>query len=179
MASSFSVPLIFLAIFFCIVAMARPVWRTESFHRTASGIDIVITLDISASMIIDDFVDEGRKKRRIDAAKMVVDDFIERRPDDRIGLVVFAGRPRNASPITLDHKWLRRVLEQIRLNDRYEMGTVKEQGTAIGSAISAASSRLDARDAKSKIIVLITDGANNSGKIEPIEAAELAAELCI
>ena len=103
---------------------------------------------------------------------MVVDDFISRRPDDRMGLVAFAGRPRDASPITLDHKWLRKALSEIRLNDEYDRGTVKEQGTAIGSALAAAASRLDARDAKSKIILLITDGASNSGKISPLEAAE-------
>jgi Ca-activated chloride channel homolog len=110
---------------------------------------------------------------------MVVDDFISRRPDDRIGLVAFAGRPRDASPITLDHKWLRGALGELRLNDQFDRGTVKEQGTAIGSALAAAASRLDARDAKSKIILLITDGASNSGKISPIEAAELAKTLGI
>jgi Ca-activated chloride channel family protein len=110
---------------------------------------------------------------------MVVDDFIGRRPDDRMGLIAFAGRPRDASPITLDHKWLRSALDKVQLNDRRNLGTVKEQGTAIGSAISAASTRLDARDSKSKIIVLITDGASNSGKISPIEAAKLASDLDI
>lgn len=178
-SSSLSVPLVLLALIACIFAMARPVWRTEYQNRTASGIDIVIALDVSLSMDINDFIDQGQRVRRIDVAKMVVDDFIERRPDDRMGLVVFAGRPRDASPITLDHKWLRQALDQVRLNDRRNLGTVKEQGTAIGSAISAASTRLDSRESKSKIIVLITDGASNSGKISPIEAAELASELGI
>ena len=109
----------------------------------------------------------GERVKRIDVAKAVVDDFISRRPDDRMGLVAFAGRPRDASPITLDHKWLRNALGEVRLNDQFDRGTVKEQGTAIGSALAAAASRLDARDAKSKIIVLITDGASNSGKISP------------
>jgi len=130
-------------------------------------------------MDIPDFIDQGNPVKRIDVAKMVVDDFISRRPDDRIGLVAFAGRPRGASPITLDHKWLRNALNELRLNDQYDRGTVKEQGTAIGSALSAAAARLDARDAKSKIILLITDGANNSGKIAPIEAAEHAKTLGI
>jgi Ca-activated chloride channel family protein len=110
---------------------------------------------------------------------MVVDDFINRRPDDRMGLIAFAGRPRDASPVTLDHKWLRKALGKLRLNDIYDNGTVKDQGTAIGSAIAAAASRLEARDAKSKIIVLITDGASNSGKISPIAAAELCKTLGI
>ena len=176
-AGGISLPLIAIALLFAIFAMARPVWRNEYQSRSASGIDIMIALDVSLSMDIDDFVDEGQRAKRIDVAKAVVDDFISRRPDDRMGLVAFAGRPRDASPITLDHKWLRRALNELRLNDQFERGTVKEQGTAIGSALAAAASRLDARDAKSKIILLITDGASNSGKISPVEAAEHAKTL--
>jgi Ca-activated chloride channel family protein len=159
--------------------MSRPVWRNEYQSRSASGIDIMIAFDVSLSMDIDDFVDQGVRARRIDVAKKVVDDFISRRPEDRMGLVAFAGRPRDASPITLDHQWLRKSLSELRLNDRNDMGTIKEQGTAIGSALAAAAVRLEARDAKSKIIVLITDGASNSGKISPIEAAEHAKTLGI
>ncbi len=115
--------------------MARPVWRNEYQSRTASGIDIMIAFDVSLSMDIDDFIDQGDRVKRIDVAKMVVDDFIRRRPDDRMGLVAFAGRPRAASPITLDHKWLRNALGELRLNDQFDRGTIKEQGTAIGSAL--------------------------------------------
>ena len=172
-------PLAFLALITAILALARPVWRTELRSRTASGIDIMIAFDVSLSMDIDDFIDRGERVKRIDVAKMVVDDFISRRPDDRMGLVAFAGRPRNASPITLDHQWLRNALGELRLNDKENLGTIKDQGTAIGSALAAAATRLDARDAKSKIIVLITDGANNSGKISPLEAAEHAKSLGI
>jgi Ca-activated chloride channel family protein len=178
-AGGISLPFAAIALLFAIFAMARPVWRNEYQSRSASGIDIMIALDVSLSMDIDDFVDEGQRAKRIDVAKAVVDDFIGRRPDDRMGLVAFAGRPRDASPITLDHKWLRRALDELRLNDQFERGTVKEQGTAIGSALAAAASRLDARDAKSKIILLITDGASNSGKISPVEAAEHAKTLGI
>jgi Ca-activated chloride channel family protein len=178
-AGGISLPLAAIALLFAIFAMARPVWRNEYQSRSASGIDIMIALDVSLSMDIDDFVDEGQRAKRIDVAKAVVDDFISRRPDDRMGLVAFAGRPRDASPITLDHKGLRRALDELRLNDQFERGTVKEQGTAIGSALAAAASRLDARDAKSKIILLITDGASNSGKISPVEAAEHAKTLGI
>ncbi len=178
-ASGFGLPLAFIALLSAIFTMSRPVWRNEYQSRTASGIDIMIALDVSLSMDIDDFVDQGERVKRIDVAKAVVDDFISRRPDDRMGLVAFAGRPRDASPITLDHKWLRNALNEVRLNDQQNRGTVKEQGTAIGSALAAASSRLDSRDAKSKIIVLITDGASNSGKISPIEAAEHAKTLGI
>ena len=112
-------------------------------------------------------------RRRIDVAKDVIEDFITRRTDDRLGLVAFAGRPYAVSPITLDHEWLIMNLRRIKLGD------IKEQGTAIGSSIAASSTRLTKRDAKSKVVVLVTDGANNSGKLDPIEAAELAAELGI
>jgi Ca-activated chloride channel family protein len=172
-------PLTFLALVAAILSMARPVWRNQSQSRTASGIDIMIAFDVSLSMDIDDFIDQGERVKRIDVAKMVVDDFINRRPDDRMGLVAFAGRPRAASPITLDHKWLRNALSELRLNDQFDRGTIRDQGTAIGSAMAAAAARLDARDAKSKIIVLITDGANNSGKISPLEAAAHAKTLGI
>jgi Ca-activated chloride channel family protein len=172
-------PLLIAALLCAILAMSRPVWRNQFQSRTASGIDIVIAFDVSLSMDIDDFTDGGRRVKRIDVAKMVVDDFISRRTDDRIGLVAFAGRPRDISPITLDHDWLRLALNDLRLNDQFNRGTIKEQGTAIGSAIAAAASRLAARDAKSKIILLITDGANNSGKIAPIDAAKHAKTLGI
>jgi Ca-activated chloride channel family protein len=178
-AGNLGIPIAFIALFLAILTMSRPVWRNEYQNRTASGIDIMIAFDVSLSMDIDDFVENGSQIKRIDVAKTVVDDFISRRPDDRIGLVAFAGRPRDASPITLDHKWLRAALGELRLNDQFDRGTIKEQGTAIGSALAASSSRLDARDAKSKIVVLITDGASNSGKISPIEAAEHAKTLGI
>lgn len=178
-AGGFGIPLAFLALVLAILTMARPVWRNAFHSRTASGIDIMVALDVSLSMQINDFIDHGEPVQRIDVAKMVVDDFITRRTDDRIGLVAFAGRPRSASPITLDHKWLRGALGKLRLNDPQGSGTVQEQGTAIGSAISAASTRLEARDAKSKIVVLITDGSSNSGKIAPVDAAKHAGTLGI
>jgi Ca-activated chloride channel family protein len=178
-SGSLAIPLLLAATFLAILAMARPVWREQFQTRSASGIDILIALDLSLSMDIADFEYRGESQKRIDAAKAVVEDFINRRPDDRIGLVAFAGRPRGASPITLDHDWLRGALRDLRLNDQFNRGTIREQGTAIGSAISEAAIRLVARDAKSRVIVLITDGASNSGKISPIAAAELAKDLGI
>jgi Ca-activated chloride channel family protein len=171
LAFNFGLPLAFTALLFAIFAMARPVWRNEYQSRMASGIDILIAFDVSLSMDIDDFRLNGKPLKRIDAAKKVVDSFISRRPDDRIGLVAFAGRPVSVSPITLDHEWLRDGLDKLQLN-RHGLGTVKEQGTAIGSALATAATRLNHREAKSKIIVLITDGASNSGKISPLEAAK-------
>jgi Ca-activated chloride channel homolog len=175
-AWNLGVPLAFIALFFSIIGMARPVWREQFQNRTASGIDIMIAYDVSLSMDIDDFIEHGRPVKRMDVAKRVVDEFISRRTDDRMGLVAFAGRPVSISPLTLDHTWLRRGLDSLKLNYRGD-GTVQEQGTAIGSALSAAASRLDKSDAASKIIVLVTDGANNSGKIAPLEAAEHAKTL--
>jgi Ca-activated chloride channel family protein len=173
-SGGFAVPLLVIALVPAVLGLARPVWRNEYSKRNASGIDIVIAFDVSLSMEIDDFLHpDGRPLQRLDAAKEVVTDFIRRRPDDRIGLVIFAGRPYSVSPITLDHKWLTDRLAAAQPSQ------INEQGTAIGSALSASAVRLDQRDAASKIILLVTDGANNSGKIDPVEAAELAAELGI
>ncbi|MCW1883291.1 VWA domain-containing protein [Luteolibacter flavescens] len=173
-AFSFGMPLAILALVPAILAMARPVWRNEYQSKTASGIDIAIAFDVSLSMSIDDFrTPDGRPLQRLDAAKAVVHKFIEGRNDDRIGMVIFSGRPYSVSPITLDHDWLLQSFRRVDLN------ILNEQGTAIGSAIAAASTRLESRDAKSKIIVLLTDGASNSGKIAPIEAAENAKKLGI
>ena len=174
---AFSASLLLLAIATAILALARPQWRNEFTARTASGIDIIIALDVSYSMEIPDFHpnDDPRLpgKRRIDVAKAVIEDFMNRRHGDRLGLVAFAGRPYAVSPITLDHDWL--ILNLRRL----QLGDIQEQGTAIGSAIAASSTRLTKRDAKSKVLVLVTDGANNSGKLDPVEAAKLAAKLGI
>jgi Ca-activated chloride channel family protein len=172
-AYSFGLPLLLTALVPSILAMARPVWRNEYQARTASGIDIVVALDVSLSMSIDDFVQNGLPLRRMEAAKDVVHDFIKGRPDDRIGLVIYSGQPYISGPITLDHDWLLKRLKEVRLE------ILEEQGTAIGSAIAASADKLNARDAKSRIIVLITDGASNSGKLSPIEAAELSKTLGI
>ena len=173
-AFSIGVPLLLLSLIPAILGMARPVWRNEYQARTASGIDIVVALDVSLSMSIDDFFrPDGRPLRRMDAAKAVVNDFIEGRPDDRIGLVIYSGQPYISGPITLDHEWLLKKLKEVRLD------ILEEQGTAIGSAIAASADKLNARDSKSRIIVLITDGASNSGKLSPVEAAELSKRLGI
>ncbi|WP_353568713.1 VWA domain-containing protein [Haloferula sargassicola] len=172
-ALSIGLPWFLVALVPAILAMARPVWRNTLQSKSASGIDIVVALDVSLSMSIDDFFYQGMPLKRLDAAKGVVKDFIEGRPDDRIGLVIYSGQPYISGPITLDHEWLLEKLAEVRLE------ILEEQGTAIGSAIAASASKLDARDSKSKIIVLITDGASNSGKLSPLEAAGHAKTLGI
>jgi Ca-activated chloride channel family protein len=155
-----------------IVALARPQLGRTISRVQASGIDIILALDVSRSMYAEDFIIGGQRANRLDAVKQVTQKFIEGRPHDRIGIVCFAGRPYLVSPLTLDHDWLLQNLERIRIG-------LVEDGTAIGSAIASASNRLKDREAKSKIVVLLTDGDNNAGKITPITAAEAAVALGI
>lgn len=162
-----------LAILFAFIALARPQWVNEFKERKASGIDIILAIDISYSMEIADFELNTKRVQRITAAKSTAESFIKQRPNDRIGIVAFSGRPYVTSPITLEHDWLTDQLRELR------PGLVKEPGTAIGSAIAAAATRLNKRKAKSKVVVLVTDGSNNSGRIAPIEAAKHAATLGI
>ena len=164
--------LIFLALATWIVALARPRLGESITHTQASGIDIVLALDVSRSMLAKDFRIGAQRASRIEAIKKVTREFIESRPNDRIGIVAFAGRPYLVSPLTLDHDWL---LENL---DRVKVGLV-EDGTAIGSAIASASNRIRTKQAESKVLVLLTDGDNNAGRITPIAAAEAAKTLGI
>jgi Ca-activated chloride channel family protein len=166
-----SFALMILALASSIIAMARPQWQNQYSDRKASGVDIILAIDISYSMEIVDFRLNNRSVQRITAAKDTAEKFIKQRPSDRIGIIAFSGRPYVTSPITLEHEWL---IEQLR---ELQPGLVKEQGTAIGSAIAAATTRLHDREAKSKVVVLITDGSNNSGRLSPIEAAKHASKL--
>ncbi len=166
-----SFALMILALACAIIAMARPQLRNELSERTASGVDIILAIDISYSMQIVDFRLNGRRAQRITTAKATAEAFIKQRPNDRIGIVAFSGRPYVTSPITLEHDWL---IDQLR---ELQPGLVKEQGTAIGSAIAASATRLHERKSKSKVVILVTDGSNNSGRIAPIEAAKHAAKL--
>lgn len=168
---AFTFALMVLALACTIIALARPQKQNEFSNRKASGIDIVLAIDISYSMEIIDFQLNRRKVQRIAAAKVTAEHFIKQRPNDRIGIVAFSGRPYVTSPITLEHEWL---IDQLR---ELQPGLVREQGTAIGSAIAASSTRLHDREAKSKVVILVTDGSNNSGRLSPIEAAKLAAML--
>ena len=153
-----------------IVGLARPQRADGRSEVTANGIDIVLGLDVSGSMQALDFHIENQRVNRIEVVKTVVSKFIDERPDDRIGIIAFAGAPYLVSPITLDHDWLQQNLERV------SVGGV-DDGTAIGSAIAAGVNRLRLTQAKSKVIILLTDGVNNTGKISPIAAAEAAKAM--
>jgi Ca-activated chloride channel family protein len=158
-----------LAVF--IVALVQPRLANSHTEVKASGVDIVVALDLSGSMNTGDYLVNGRQVSRYSIAKSVVKKFIGERPNDRIGLVVFAVQAFIASPMTLDHDFL---IENL---DRLEIGAIPWERTAIGDALSTAVNRLRELKSKSKIIILTTDGGNNSGNIEPLTAARAAAAL--
>ena len=162
----FSLRLLVLSLL--ILALARPQWGEHTSEIEASGIDIVLTMDLSGSMWAHDFKLQGNETDRLSAAKSVVKEFIINRPNDRIGLIAFASEPYMISPLTLNHGWLLQNLNRLRIG-------LIEDGTAIGTALAVSTNRLRRLKAKSRIIILLTDGANNSGKVSPIAAAEAAA----
>ncbi len=153
-----------------IIAMARPQKVVTYNEVTTEGIAICVAVDVSLSMLIEDYYAGSSQINRLTAAKRVLVDFIKGRPNDRIGIVAFAGAPYTPCPPTLDHDWL------LSHMDRIQTG-IMEDGTAIGSGIAAAARRLDDQIVKSKVMVLITDGASNSGKLSPMDAAKLAISL--
>ena len=160
-----------LAASLMIIGLARPQRGHSRTEVTANGIDIVLGLDVSGSMQALDFLVDDHRVNRIEVVKSVVSKFIEQRPDDRIGLIAFAAAPYLVSPLTLDHDWLLQNLERV--------GTAvgNDDGTAIGSAIAGGVTRLRTTNAKSKVMILLTDGMNNTGKISPLAAAEAAKAL--
>ena len=161
-----------LAIGCLIIALARPQLGNTTTEIEASGIDILLAVDVSGSMKAMDFTLKGKPVSRLKVVKSVVDQFIDERPNDRIGLIAFSAKPYLISPLTLDHDWLRKRLEAISIG-------MIEDGTAIGSAIGSGVGRLHNQKAKSRIMILLTDGMNNSGKVPPIAAAEAAQALKI
>ncbi len=171
-AGKFLTALFLLALALLILAAARPQWGKSITRIQASGVDIMLALDVSGSMKAEDMSINGQRASRVDAVKAVTQTFISKRPNDRIGVIAFGGRPYLVSPPTLDHDWLMANM------DRVQVGMV-EDSTAIGSAIAGAARRLRERSAKSKILVLLTDGANNAGSISPLTAAEAAKALGI
>ncbi len=156
-----------LAVSLLVVALARPQSTSRGENVTTEGIDIVLASDISGSMLAEDF-----RPNRIEAAKRVAADFIEGRPNDRIGLVIFSGESFTQCPITIDHAVLINLLNQIK------SGMI-EDGTAIGDGLATAVSRLKESKAKSRVIILLTDGVNNRGSIDPMTAAAIAQSFGI
>lgn len=153
-----------------LIALARPQIGASDSKVFSEGIDIMLAVDVSGSMLAEDFTVDGARGNRLAAVKSVVKDFVLRRAADRIGLVLFAARPYTQCPLTLDHGWLLHNL------DRATVGMI-EDGTAVGSALATAVSRLEPSTAPSKIVVLLTDGQNNAGKVSPLTAAEAARTL--
>ncbi|MFD1000914.1 vWA domain-containing protein [Ohtaekwangia kribbensis] len=156
--------LLMLVLALILMGLARPQKTNEKVEQWTEGIDIMIALDISQSMMIEDFT-----PNRLEAAKEVARNFINGRVQDRIGLVVFAGDAFSLSPLTTDYELLRSYLDDIS----FEM--IEAKGTAIGSAMAVVTNRMSESETKSKVCILLSDGENTSGNIDPITAAELAS----
>jgi Ca-activated chloride channel family protein len=156
----------------CIIALAGPRFANDHTETEASGVDIMLVLDLSWSMMALDMSGPHERVSRFDIASQVLEDFIGKRPSDRLGLIVFSAVPYLASPLTLNHDWL---VENLH---RLHVGLIRDLGTAIGDAAAAGAKRLKGlKDSKSRIIILLTDGDNNRGEIDPVPAAQLAAAL--
>ncbi|HEY4154552.1 MAG TPA: VWA domain-containing protein [Puia sp.] len=151
-----------IAIVSLITALARPQMGSEQQTTTGEGIDIVLCLDISGSMLAQDFT-----PNRMEAAKQVAGEFIDRRPTDRIGLVIFAGESFTMCPLTTDHAVLKNQLFNVQSG-------LLEDGTAIGSGLATGVERLRSSQSKSKVIILLTDGEDNGGRLDPNTAKEIA-----
>lgn len=154
-----------LALAFIIIALARPQSSISRRDVTVEGIDIVITLDISSSMLAEDF-----QPNRLEAAKSIASDFVNERPNDRIGIVAFSGEAFTQCPLTTDKNILTELFRQLK------SGMI-EDGTAIGDGLATAVNRLRESDAISKVIILLTDGENNRGNIDPLTAGEIAKKM--
>lgn len=156
-----------LALACIITALARPQSHNDEKNVEGEGVDIVLCLDVSGSMLAQDF-----HPNRLEAAKKVAGDFVSNRPADRIGLVIFAGESFTQCPVTSDHAVLESQIYQID-------GSFLVDGTAIGSGLATSVDRLKSSEAKSKVVILLTDGENNGGLIDPKTAKEIAKSLSI
>jgi Ca-activated chloride channel family protein len=160
--------LVLLGLTLALIAMSRPQTREKTDFITRKGIDIAMLLDVSGSMQSVDF-----KPNRLEVARKTMDDFISGRINDRISLVIFAGEAFTRIPLTLDHDVVRESLANAATE------SVSQDGTAIGMAVSVGLNRLKKSDAASRIMILVTDGDNNAGAIDPITASKLAEEMGI
>ena len=172
-AGTFLSALRWLSLAFLIVALAQPRLTKSTTTIKASGVDIAVAFDLSGSMLSEDFVVKGVRVNRFNMARSVLKQFIDERPADRIGLAVFASQAYIATPLTLDHEFLQENL------DRLEIGAISQNQTAIGDGLGTAVNRLRDLKSKSKIVILMTDGVNNAGKLNPLLAADAAAALGI
>ncbi len=163
--SLFLMRLIFISL--VIIAFARPQSGSKMRETTTEGVDIILALDVSSSMLAEDF----KPKNRLEAAKKVAEEFVQGRQNDRLGLVIFAGESFTQCPLTLDYGVLLTLLQDIKVADR------DWDGTAIGMGIVNAVNRLRDSKAKSKVIILLTDGVNNRGEVDPVTASNIAAAL--
>lgn len=161
-----------LAFTMIVFVLARPQTQNSWKNKTIEGIDIMLAIDVSTSMLAEDL-----KPNRIEAAKQVASEFITGRPNDNIGLSIFAGEAFTQCPMTIDHASLLNLLHNVR-TDIAARGLI-EDGTAIGMGLANAVSRLKDSKAKSKVVILLTDGSNNRGDISPMTAAEIARSLGI
>ena len=161
-----------LAFTMIVIVLARPQTQNSWKNKTIEGIDIMLAMDVSTSMLAEDL-----KPNRIEAAKQVAAEFISGRPNDNIGLSIFAGEAFTQCPMTIDHSSLLNLLHNVR-TDIAARGLI-EDGTAIGMGLANAVSRLKESKAKSRVVILLTDGSNNRGDISPMTAAEIAKSLGI
>lgn len=170
-SGAFLMSLRWLVLALFIVALAQPRLMKSQTTIRASGIDIMVAMDMSGSMVSEDFVVGGSRVNRFNTARSVLKGFIDKRPDDRIGLVVFATQSFIATPLTLDHDFLESNLDRLNIND------INPNSTAIGDGLATALNQLRAVKAKSKIVILMTDGQNNAGSVDPLTAAQAAQAL--
>jgi Ca-activated chloride channel family protein len=170
-SGAFLAALRWLVLALLIIALAQPRLTKSETKISASGVDIAVVIDMSFSMADEDFELRGQPADRLTMAREVLKKFIDKRPNDRIGLVAFASEAYIAAPLTLDHDF---VLQNL---DRLQLGTIDGGSTAIGSGLSTAINRLRELKSKSKIVILMTDGRNNAGKVAPRTVAEAAKAL--
>lgn len=161
-----------IAFVFIVLALARPQTQNSWKDKWVEGIDIMLAMDVSTSMLAEDL-----KPNRIEAAKQVASEFIAGRPNDNIGLTIFAGEAFTQCPMTVDHASLLNLLQNVR-TDIAARGLIQD-GTAIGMGLANAVSRLKDSKAKSKVVILLTDGSNNMGDLSPMTSAEIAKSLGI
>ncbi|MEW5895004.1 MAG: VWA domain-containing protein [Candidatus Omnitrophota bacterium] len=160
------------ALILFLIALAGPRSVLDFSEFKTEGIDIVLATDVSGSMAAEDFILQGQRRNRLEVVKAVMREFVQARRSDRIGMVAFAREAYTVSPLTTDQNWLLLNL------DRLDLGLI-EDGTAVGSGLSSALVRLKNSNARSKAVILLTDGVNNAGQIQPLEAAGIAKAMGI